>query len=75
MPRVRIGWPSAQAGARGHDIPCGFEPRLLDPGQGPEPVKVRMVGRYAPFGSQKSLKPRDTLYTLPSETQPDHKHV
>ena len=30
-----------------------------------------LVGRYAPLGFQKSLKPRNTLYTLPSEPQPD----
>ena len=34
-----------------------------------------MVGRYAPLGFQKSLKPRNTLYTLPSEPQPDRKRI
>ena len=32
-------------------------------------------GRYAPLGFQKSLKPRNTLYTLPSEPQPDRKRI
>ena len=34
-----------------------------------------MVGRYALLGFQKSLEPRNTLYTLPSEPQPDHKRI
>ena len=34
-----------------------------------------MVGRYAPLGLQKSLEPRNTLHTLPSEPQPDRKHI
>ena len=34
-----------------------------------------LVGRYAPLGLQKSLKPRSTLYTLPTEPQPDRKHI
>ena len=29
-----------------------------------------MVGRYATLGLQKSLKPRNTLYTLASEPSP-----
>ena len=33
--------------------------------------KKPMVGRSAPLGFQKPLKPRDALYTLPSEPQPD----
>ena len=34
-----------------------------------------MVGRYAPLGFQKSLKPRNTLYTWPSEPQPDRRRT
>ena len=34
-----------------------------------------MVRRYAPLGFQKSLKPRNMLYTLPSEPQPDRKRI
>ena len=30
------------------------------------------IGRYAPLGFQKSLKPRSMLYMLPSEPLPDH---
>jgi hypothetical protein len=33
------------------------------------------LGRYALLGFQKSLKPREALYTLPSEPAPDRKHT
>ena len=36
--------------------------------------RARLVGRHAPLGPQNSLKPRNTLYTLPTEPQPDQKH-
>ena len=51
-------------------------PRLTS-GSAPEArptTRCPMLGRYAPL-FQKSLKPRDTLYTLPSEPQPDHKRI
>ena len=38
-------------------------------------VRPWIVGRYAPLGFQKYLKPRNTLYTLPSEPQPDRKRI
>ena len=36
-------------------------------------VAVQWLGVMPPLGFQKSLKPRNTLYTLPSEPQPDRK--
>ena len=38
-------------------------------------TRCPMVKCYAPLGFQKYFKPRNTLYTLPSEPQPDHKRV
>ena len=34
-----------------------------------------MVGHCAPLGFQKPLWPRNALYTLPSEPQPDRKRI
>ena len=33
------------------------------------------LGRCGPLGCQKSLKPHNTLYMLPSEPAPDRKHM
>ena len=51
---------------------CG---RPVQSGQTDPCCRCPVVGRYAPLGSQKSLKPRNTLYTLPSEPQPGRKHI
>ena len=36
-------------------------------------VRCPMIGRYAPPGPQRSPKLRNTIYTFPSEPQPDRK--
>ena len=64
-------------------VAAGFDPARLPShramAQGLAACSTRrccpMVGRYAPLGFLKSLKPRNTLYMLPSEPQPDRKRI
>ena len=49
------------------------EPGVAEWGNGHPTLKKYMC--YAPLGFQKSPKPCNTLYTLPSEPQPDRKRV
>ena len=55
-------------------VVAGLHPELEKPGfltkgtaADPATAQCPMVGRYAPLGLQKSLKPRSTLGTLPKE--------
>ena len=38
-------------------------------------VASSLVGRYAPLGPQRFLKPRNTLYVFPTELKPDRKYI
>ena len=48
---------------------------LLRKSFGRWPVASSLVGRFAQLGPQTSIKPRNPLYMLPTEPQPDCKHI